>query len=291
MVTKKIQFNGKSEILVNFLTSQMSETQLKAINILLNLKYPIPDRQSLCDQIEKVKEREVAHQIVLDTFTPSDFGMDSVYNALEKFNANITRLTQMNPWQGWQRDANWNMQTNRTTEPTQWLQQTTPAQMSNQTTYYHTPWSTPGAQYQAVQPVNSPGGYHRNNWTQQGIPTQGTRTTSWEFNNDICGQTACNLFCDMVNRGVNPMTAYTTCRQKENLCRSMLPNYTGTNAWQAQSIFAYNLIIAGKDPAQADWCARFFLNTCRLTTVVTTSITQPETTPTTKVREAIDALV
>jgi hypothetical protein len=237
MTTKKVLFNGQSEVFANFFAQQLPTTYRNAYSILLNLKYPIHDRQSLCTQLEKVKDEEYVKQFITDTFASHDYGLDSVYSALEKFTANVNNTSQSTNWSGATTPTAWNGVPSTNTV---WRNQVSPS-----------PW----------------GSYSPNNWNSPNRMTQNIPNTRWEFGSDICGETACSLFCDMVNRGCDPVSAYDHCHSCEVTCRNVLPNYgTDVVAKRAQAIFVQNYIIMGKDVTQCNWCVQCFLNTCSTTT-------------------------
>ena len=98
MRTKKIIFNGKSGELVNFLTQQIPKRYLASYKILLDLKYPIADSQVFYDQLEKIEENELVKELLVNTFTPKDFGLESPINALEKFQLNV-RMKSIPPYE------------------------------------------------------------------------------------------------------------------------------------------------------------------------------------------------
>lgn len=242
MTTKKALFNGQSEVFANFFAQQLPTTYRSAYSILLNLKYPILDAQSLSTQLEKVKDEEYIKQFITDTFCPNDYGLDSVYSALEKFTANVNTTRQTpGSWTG-----------SPVTSPS-WIGSPVTNTVGNV-------WGT--------QSSPSPFGSHpvSNNWGSPIRMTQNVPNTRWEFGADVCGEVACSLFCDMVNRGVDPVTAYDICHTREITCRNILPNFgTDVVARRAQTIFVNNFILLGKDVNQCNWCVQCFMNTCSIT--------------------------
>ncbi|MFT5169238.1 MAG: hypothetical protein ACI8P3_004486 [Saprospiraceae bacterium] len=251
MTNKKVLFDGQSEVLANFFAQQLPTTYRNAYSILLNLKYPIHDLQTLCTQLEKVKDEDYVKDLITNTFAPHDYGLDSVYSALEKFTANVNNTRQVGSWPGTTSTPSaWNGAPSTNTFRTALENQTTP-----------TPW----------------GSYSPNTWNSPVRMTQNLPNTRWEFGADVCGETACSLFCDMVNRGCDPVSAYDHCHSCEVTCRSVVPNYgTDVVAIRARAIFVQNYIIMGKDVTQCNWCVQCFLNTCSTTmTKVTGSSTMP----------------
>ena len=253
MTTKKSFSNGKSEVIANFFAQQLPSPLLKAYNVITSMKYPIQDKQMLCDQMDKSKEDESTKQMIMNIFAPCDFGLDSVYNALEKFTANINQVGMNNTWR-----LNQPIVNNWTGVPN------TGNGMNNSVPVMNTAWGTTTPSH--VAPVAGYPMTGTNSWNAWGtantIPSNMTNT-NWEFGNDICGEIACSLFCDMVSRGITAPTAYAVCNSKEIACRNVMPVWgNDVVSRKACSIFVHNFIVMGKDVNQCNWCVQFFVNNC-----------------------------
>ncbi len=259
MTTKKNYSNGNAEVLANFFTQQLPSIQLQAINVLTSIKYPIHDKQTFCDQVAKTKANEVCKQLVMDIYAPCDFGLDSVYNALEKFTANINRVGTSNAWVANQPTTpNWAWAPNTGTGYGTTNMNTAPMNTAPMNTGYGT--SVPvNAWPTATTNV-------ANNWNAWGTATTNAPSmtnVNWEFGNDICGEIACSVFCDMVCNGVSPASAYAVCNTREIACRSIMPNWgNDMMSRRASAIFAHNYIVMGRDVNQCNWCVQFFVNNC-----------------------------
>src|SRR5262245_65977525 len=69
-----------------FLLDQLPADAQDSLRRLAQLRYPIPDRRSLAEQLggEDPADRRVASGLV-DAFRPEDFGLDTLQAALEKY--------------------------------------------------------------------------------------------------------------------------------------------------------------------------------------------------------------
>ncbi len=89
--------SGKRSIVEEFIREQVSDQLINVAETLASLSYPISDRKSLESQLEKQaagdktekKSNAKVHQMILQTFLPEDFGIDSVRNGLDKFAARV----------------------------------------------------------------------------------------------------------------------------------------------------------------------------------------------------------
>lgn len=250
MRTKKINFNGNAEVLINFLTEQFPKTYLSAFKVLLDLKYPISDKQVFSDQLEKVKEvkeDEVVKELLLNNFTPGDFGLESAINALDKFKLNLGKFEYAKPVNGFF-EYPFTFGYNRVPEQEYF--------MHKPYMEYRTPYSYPR---EKIYPVGPTSGFY-DKWNLMNETRPAYMYGEWEFGKDVCGEVAASLFIDLVDKGVREVLAYNMSREKEIACRKFMPVFeTELNA-KAQFIFANHFILLGKDVKQSFWASKFYLN-------------------------------
>ncbi len=251
MKTKKIHFNGKAEELVNFLTQQFPEKYLAAFKILLDLKYPISDSQIFYDQIEKIKEDELVKDLLLSSFTPGDFGLESAFNALEKFQFNVRMNNIPSPAYG---DFNY---------PFEYNYGKVQAPGYSKFNYYKEyqtgiPFQSNVFPTKQYNPLRQPT-YFWPEWNMQRDFPQSYMGIDFEFGKDIFGEVAASLFTELISRGVKEDFAYNFAREKEIACRSFLPTFDVEFNKRAKFIFANHFILLGKDVKQSYLAAQFFL--------------------------------
>lgn len=249
MRTKKVNFNGKAEELVHFLTQQFPEKYLAAFKVLLDLKYPIADSQVFFDQLEKIKEEEVVKELLLNIFTPADFGLESAINALEKFQMNV-RMMNIPPY------AFYNF-------PYEFDYGKIPAPgYSTYMPFRGLPTGIPI--YNDVFPIEQNLPFRRPTYSwpkwkmeKEFVPPYWGK--DWEFGKDIFGVVAASLFGELVYKGWKEDYAYNFAREKEIECRNIIPTLEMEFNENALFIFASHFILLGKDVRESFWAARFFL--------------------------------
>jgi len=253
MRTKKINFNGKSGELVNFLTQQIPKRYLASYKVLLDLKYPIADSQVFYDQLEKIEENELVKELLVNTFTPRDFGLESPINALEKFQLNL-RIKSIPPNEFYNAPLEYNY--GRVPVP----------EYSMYTPYKGYPTGMPiennAPSMEQYLPIKRPANYWPE-WKMEKeyIPTQMNKELKeWEFGKDIIGDVATSLFTEMISKGIREDYAYNFAREKEVACRSLLPTFEIKLTEKALFIFATHFILLGKNIRQSFLAARLFLN-------------------------------
>jgi hypothetical protein len=251
MRTKKIHFNGKSKELVDFLTQQFPEKYLAAFKILLDLQYPITDSQVFYGQIEKIKEDDVVKELLLSNFTPGDFGLESAFNALEKFQFNV-RLNHI-PKAEYGR-YNYPYESNYGRMPASGYS------MYNPYREYPTgiPFERNVFPMEQFNTLKSPT-YFWPEWKMQKDFTRTYMNREWEFGKDIFGYVATSLFSELVGRGMREDYAYNFAREKEIACRSFIPTFDVEFNERALFVFASHFILLGKDVKESYWAAKLFL--------------------------------
>ncbi len=260
-MSKKILSNGRSTELAKFLLGQVSPTEMKAFEVLLDLTYPIADRTSFCEQIDRVEVESHIKEMLKNIFTPRDFGLDSAQNALEKFRLNLNTIAnQVNSIQGVGTPV-FGTPIGGGSNPNPGIGTTIPTTVGV------------GVNPVGINPVTNVWSTTPNVQVGQ-VWNQG----NWQFGNDVCGEAAACLFCDMVIRGINPAVAYNICHEREVFCRANMPHYGNTpNARIACCVFAQHCIVLGRSIVQCDQAARFCLNNCNCTPTMGTT-TQVNTT-------------
>ena len=253
MRTKKINFNGKSGELVNFLTREIPQKYLAAYKVLLDLKYPIVDSQVFYEQLEKVKENEFVKELLINTFTPRDFGLESPINALEKFNLNV-RMKSIPPFEFYN-------------YPLEYRYERIPRPGYSMYTPYKgyptgIPFENNAFPVEKYPPLEKPA-YYWPEWKMEKeyIPTRMTTAwKEWEFGKDIIGDVTMSLFSEMVSKGIREDYAYNFAREKEVACRRIIPTFEVELTEKALFIFATHFILLGKGVRKSYWTARFFLD-------------------------------
>ncbi|RMF26058.1 MAG: hypothetical protein D6765_09475, partial [Bacteroidetes bacterium] len=195
-MSKKILSNGRSTELAKFLLGQVSPTEMKAFEVLLDLTYPIADRTSFCEQIDRVEVESHIKEMLKNIFTPRDFGLDSAQNALEKFRLNLNTIAnQVNSIQGVGTPV-FGTPIGGGSNPNPGIGTTIPTTVGV------------GVNPVGINPVTNVWSTTPNVQVGQ-VWNQG----NWQFGNDVCGEAAACLFCDMVIRGINPAVAYNICHE------------------------------------------------------------------------------
>jgi hypothetical protein len=251
MRTKKIHFNGKSKELVDFLTQQFPEKYLAAFKILLELQYPITDSQVFYGQIEKIKEDDLVKELLLNNFTPGDFGLESAFNALEKFQFNVRLNNIPKTEYGFN---NYPFEYNYGKMPTPGYS------MYNTFREYPTgiPFERNVFPTDKFNTLKSPT-YFWPEWNMQKDFPRSYMTREWEFGKDIFGYVATSLFSELVNKGIREDYAYKFAHEKEIACRNFIPTFDIEFNERALFVFASHFILLGKDVKESFWAAKFFL--------------------------------
>jgi hypothetical protein len=79
------------DALGRFLLDLLPATAREHLRRLAELRYPIPDRRSLAEQLgaDADREEDRADAGLLSAFLPEDFGLDTVQSALEKYRGRV----------------------------------------------------------------------------------------------------------------------------------------------------------------------------------------------------------
>lgn len=251
MRTKKIHFNGKAEVLVDFLTKQYPKTYLEAFKVLLDLKYPIVDSQVFYDHIEKLKADEFVKELLLNNFIPTDFSLESPINALEKFQLNIKRNNiPMSSYGAY--DYPFEFKYGKMPVPEYSMYD---PYLGYRTS---TPFESKVFPKEQFNPLRQPS-YYWPQWNMQKDLPEFYMGKDWKFGKDIFGEVAIMLFGELVSKGIKKELAYSIAHEKEIACRSYLPTFETEFNEKALFIFANNFILLGKDVKQSYWAAKFFL--------------------------------
>jgi hypothetical protein len=252
MKTKKIHFNGKAKELVDFLTQQFPEKYLAAFKILLDLKYPISDSQVFYNQIEKIEERDLVKELLLTNFTPGDFGLESAFNALEKFQFNV-KLNTIPKTEYGLYDYPYEFNYGKMRTPG----------YSTYNPYRKYPTGIPMESNvfwkERYNSLKSPT-YFWPEWNMEKDMPRPYMNREWEFGKDIFGDVAASLFGELINKGVREDYAYDFAREKEITCRRFIPTFDIEFNERALFVFASHFILLDKNVKQSYWAAKYFLN-------------------------------
>jgi hypothetical protein len=251
MRTKKINFNGNAEVLVNFLTQHFPERYLAGFKVLLDLKYPISDKQVFFDQIEKIKEDDFVKDLLLTSFTPVDFSLDSPINALEKFQFNIKRKNALMPSYG---AYDYPYEFSYGKMPVKDYLKFSPYQEFRAIT----PFQSKFDQMERFYSPNSPT-YFWPEWNMERDFNQSYMNKNLKFGKDIFGDVAASLYGELISKGMKEDYAYNIAREKEIACRNFVPTFETEFNERAKFIFASHFILLGKDVKESFWAAKFFL--------------------------------
>lgn len=261
MAKQKVFPNGKGEALFQLFKQQVPESHMKAYELLLNLNYPINDRTTFCEQIEAAEASDITKQFVLNCFTPREFGIDSVQSALEKFQLCLTEWTASADVPGMGNPVT-RTDSLRRTNP--WVE--TEGHFSTGIPPVGvTPWNRSFRPRQIGQ-WNPP---NRNVGMQN-------RNVNWEFGTDICGEAAACCCFELLCQGMNPNTAYQWAREREQLCRTWMPDFGADfHGRRASVIWANCFIVQGREVNQCTWAAQQYLTCCATATGAQSSRTTP----------------
>ena len=241
--SKNLTMNGKEATLVDFFTQIYPQRFMKALKVLLNLKYPIADQNTFRKAVEKIETDDYVQRWILNYFQPSDFGLNTPMNALEKFYFRYTRKTAFEQLEHQQTET-------FTTYPTNGY----PTQNQQLLKLNGTP--TNGNLYYQ-NPNNGFDQQIRQDRVQQHQRGQ-------SFGNDAFGRAAETAWLEFVLQGWQVDNAYQTVHQRVRQGRELMPDYgDGWIAQKAQTVFANQYVVFGKSQYLADQAARRLVNQLR----------------------------